>query len=187
MSNNCRLERAASQKRALQHVPTPPRTARSSPTGSFTYKVAAAYSGKRGEFKPATSFFNFDSTLGLEQPEEPEVFANPSTKLAPSGQDAFFVSNVDDTGVAAWAVADGVGGWADQGIDSAAFAHGLCRYMRRAARDYPQGFKRKGPVSPLDLLQMGYQKVCEDKTIVGGGSTACIGVADPDGSLTVAK
>jgi len=108
----------------------------------------------------------------------------------PSGQDSFFISQVGSSGAAAFGVADGVGGYMDHGIDSAAFAHGMCNYMAKSAADYPYGNGDKlatGHLRPQDLLQIGYDQVCKDKSIRGGGSTACIGVAEPQGSLGVAK
>ena len=107
----------------------------------------------------------------------------------PSGQDAFLVSVVGKTTAAAFGVADGVGGWIDQGIDSADFSHGLCNYMAQAAFNFPNDFKSAGKslLQPLDLLQTGYKMVCSDRHIVGGGSTACIAVAEPDGTMSVAK
>ena len=83
----------------------------------------------------------------------------------------------------AFGVADGVGGWDDSGIDSADFAHGLCNYMAESARDYasPTGLTARA------LMEMGYERIVADETVVGGGSTACISIARGDGSVEVAK
>ena len=105
-----------------------------------------------------------------------------------SGQDSFFVSSVGRSQSVAFGVADGVGGYQDQGIDSADFAHGLCSNMGKVANNFSTGKGSESEkLSPLQLLKSGYSKVCSDKTIVGGGSTACLAVANPDGGLEVAK
>jgi len=40
---------------------------------------------------------------------------------------------------------------------------------------------------PKDLLQAGYDEVMKDENIAGGGSTACLAVTEPDGSVEVAN
>lgn len=83
----------------------------------------------------------------------------------------------------AFGVADGVGGWSDSGIDSADFSHALCRYMAKHAQDNTEEQK----LGARDLLHLGFEDVVADKTIPGGGSTACIAVGHSDGHLEVAK
>jgi protein phosphatase PTC7 len=46
---------------------------------------------------------------------------------------------------------------------------------------------RTSSLHPKDLLQVGYDQVIADTTIVGGGSTACLAVAEPDGNVEVAN
>lgn len=105
-----------------------------------------------------------------------------------SGEDAFFISHVGDTGAVAFGVVDGVGGWQSSGVDPADFAHSLCEYMASAASGFPDGFKARGPpLRPQELLDVGYRRVIEDKSILAGGSTACIATAEPDGRFEVAK
>jgi protein phosphatase PTC7 len=58
--------------------------------------------------------------------------------------------------------------------------------MSCAARAWPQGAKSQS-LHPKDLLQVGYDEVIEDDGIVGGGSTACLAVAEPDGNVEVAN
>jgi protein phosphatase PTC7 len=74
----------------------------------------------------------------------------------------------------------------DSGLDPADFSHGLCEYMACAARAWPRGNTRSS-LHPKDLLQLGYDEVMRDQSIIGGGSTACIAVAEPDGSVQVAN
>lgn len=74
----------------------------------------------------------------------------------------------------------------DSGLDPADFSHGLCEYMDCAARSWRQGTKTNS-LHPKDLLQTGYDEVINDDDIIGGGSTACLAVAEPDGSVEVAN
>lgn len=159
----------------------------------LTYRIAAAYNGKDTSFSPSDHHFLFDSTTGKQSlGGKPLDAAAARDSRQASGQDAFFAGAVGgSTGATAFGVADGVGGWAEQGIDSAAFAHGLCNCMAAAAASFPVGFGAKtsapGTLDPQALLQEGYTRVCADETIEGGGSTACVAVADPSGELHVAK
>ena len=107
-------------------------------------------------------------------------------RRARSGQDAFFFSQVGNTNTTTFGVADGVGGWVESGLDPADFAHGLCEYMACAARSWPHGFNTAS-LHPKDLLQVAYDEVTDDKSIEGGGSTACLAVAEPNGSVEVAN
>lgn len=100
-----------------------------------------------------------------------------------SGQDAFFVSRVSESDMVAFGVADGVGGWTDSGFDSADFSHGFCNYVAESAHH----FNVATGVTAKRLMEMGYEKIVEDKTVVGGGSTACIGIARGDGNVEIAK
>lgn len=157
-------------------------------TQKFVFKIAAAYSDKKKEFKPKENNYGFNSTTGTQHlGGKPISFDQIRGSKLPSGQDAFFVSKVGDTDAVAFGVCDGVGGWMDHGIDPADFAHGLCNHMAQTATTFPSGGTTSSRLQPKDLLQVGYSKVCEDESIVGGGSTACVAVAESNGGLTVAK
>jgi protein phosphatase PTC7 len=58
--------------------------------------------------------------------------------------------------------------------------------MACAARIHPIGSKTAS-LHPKDLLQIGYDEVINDDSIVGGGSTACLAIAEPDGNVEVAN
>ncbi len=85
----------------------------------------------------------------------------------------------------AFGVADGVGGWADQGIDSADFSHGLCRGMAKAAREFHSPEKKD--LWPQFILRTAYKEIVQEGKIAGGGSTACVATGDEEGNLKVAK
>ena len=108
-----------------------------------------------------------------------------STGKPASGQDAFFIKRVGNGTSMAFGVADGVGGWANSGIDSAHFSHGLCEHMIQAAQTTNETEEKT--LGAEKLLQVGYDGVVTDESIPGGGSTACVAVGREDGSIQVAK
>jgi protein phosphatase PTC7 len=155
----------------------------------FSYHVAASYSAKQDRF-------NADANLFTNPPYDPSKTTIANLKAckdsinkrhrAKSGQDAFFFSQIGTTNATAFGVADGVGGWVESGLDPADFSHGLCEYMTCAARSWPQGSNTTS-LHPKDLLQVAYDEVTEDDSIEGGGSTACLAIAEPDGNVEVAN
>lgn len=76
------------------------------------------------------------------------------------GEDAHFICT-DEQAVG---VADGVGGWADLGIDSGKYARELMSNSASAVQDEP-----RGSVDPARVLEKAYTN-----TKVKGSSTACI-------------
>lgn len=169
-----------SSKRSLST--SSPSSSQSAPlsNSSFSYHVGASFSAKGRRFNPKEDTFSFDPTY------EKDVY----TGRPNSGQDAFFVSNTGPVGSngkrrkMAFGVADGVGGWADSGIDSADFSHGLCHGMARVAKDDLTSDRGN---DPQGLLARAYKDIVREREIEGGGSTACVAVGDEDGSLSVAK
>jgi protein phosphatase PTC7 len=149
----------------------------------FTYDIAASYIAKDRPYNPATHLFQFNQHNRTHRARDSGIkAARPE-----SGQDAFFVSRVGPNGTpdssVALGVADGVGGWTDQGVDPADFSHGLCEYMAAAAYDTPED----GKVSARKLMQEGYDAVNRDPDITAGGSTAVVGVLSSSGSLEIAN
>ena len=151
----------------------------SSPSSEYHYRIGAAYSAKGRRFNSKNDIYSFDP-LQSAAPGKDYFTGRPN-----SGQDAFFVTRIGNGSNVAFGVADGVGGWADSGIDSAHFSHGLCERMTEVARGTDTDAERK--LGPRELLQNGYDRVVADRTISGGGSTACIAVGRRDGYLEVAK
>ncbi|KAF2270672.1 5-azacytidine resistance protein-like protein azr1 [Lojkania enalia] len=155
----------------------------------FSYHVAASYSAKGHKFNAERNLFTRDAYDPHRTPfrELKECKRSKDRRKRPrSGQDAFFWSQVGTTHTTAFGVADGVGGWVESGVDPADFSHGLCEYMACAARSWTHHGKM-GSLHPRDLLQVAYDEVTTDQSIVGGGSTACLAVAEPDGNLEVAN
>ncbi|KAG9455352.1 hypothetical protein H6P81_008256 [Aristolochia fimbriata] len=76
------------------------------------------------------------------------------------GEDAHFIC-VDEQAIG---VADGVGGWADLGIDAGQYARELMSHSVRAIQEEP-----KGSIDPARVLEKAYSS-----TKAKGSSTACI-------------
>ncbi|KAJ4420745.1 Protein phosphatase 2C 7 [Gnomoniopsis sp. IMI 355080] len=148
--------------------------------GQFTYNIAASYIGKDKPYDPSTHIFHFNPYNRVQPPRKRSKRARPD-----SGQDAFFVTRLNDPGAVALGVADGVGGWMDSGVDPADFSHGFCDYMAAAAYAYPAHSQQ--PLTARMLMQAGYEAICADPSVPAGGSTAIVSLLDPAGSLEVAN
>lgn len=160
----------------------------SSSAPQFSYHVAASYSAKGDRFNASANLFTndvFDPAKSSVTLGECKRSMDKRERPA-SGQDSFFFSQVGTSQATTFGVADGVGGWVESGIDPADFSHGLCEYMACAARSWPLAGKPSS-LHPKSLLQVGFDEVIKDDTIVGGGSTACLAVAEPDGNVEVAN
>ncbi|KAL9130792.1 MAG: hypothetical protein Q9217_001095 [Psora testacea] len=144
---------------------------------SFSYRIAASFSGKGRRFNPKVDSYSY--------PHDQELLEGPYTGRPSSGQDAFFVSRIGNSGNTAFGVADGVGGWSDSGFDSAHFSHGLCHLMAQSAETMRETEGAK--LGPRELLNKAYRSIVAGKKIEGGGSTACVAVAREHGNLTVAN
>jgi protein phosphatase PTC7 len=159
----------------------------------FSYRITASFSSKKQalDLTGNTYFHNGRETyLPLSFEELTALNSAQRFKVRyKSGQDSFFVTNTAEA--VAFGVVDGVGGWADHGIDPAEFAHRLCEYMSHEASAYSNEKQKTELHSAIDvprfLLQSGFEQVMEDETVLAGGSTACIGCATSDGMLHVAK
>src|SRR5206468_3975483 len=66
------------------------------------------------------------------------------------------------------------------------FAHGFCNHMGRFASSYKPTPQHR-QLDSRELMQAGYDLVCDDSSLLGGGRTACVGIAQSDGSLEVAN
>ncbi|KAI1075819.1 protein serine/threonine phosphatase 2C [Whalleya microplaca] len=148
----------------------------------FTYHAAASFSAKNKRFDPATNVFHFNPYNRIQTQKK-----RPKSKRPASGQDAFFISRVNDTSALAFGIADGVGGWEDSGVDPADFSHSFCDYMASAAYEHKPDAADSRHFTARTLMQRGYDDVCQDRTIHAGGSTACIAIANEDGVLEVAN
>lgn len=152
-------------------------TSSSSPT--FSYRIGASFSAKGHRFDPKKDIFAFNAQAQIT-PGQGVFTGRPN-----SGQDAFFVSRAGNSSNVAFGVADGVGGWADQGVDSADFSHGLCQKMAKVARELESPDQKN--LWPQYILGNAYQEILRDGEIDGGGSTACVATGGEEGNLKVAN
>ena len=154
----------------------------SKPHSILSLYAAASASPKGGKFRPERNTYEYShregGALGLQKGETP---AQLRANRPDSGQDAFFVARLKPYSTA-FGIADGVGGWATSGVDPAEFSHGFCHYMAQTTLDW-----KHGRLTPRMLMEIGYQNIIDDPTVPAGGSTACIGIAGPDGSLEMAN
>ncbi|QKX54085.1 uncharacterized protein TRUGW13939_01168 [Talaromyces rugulosus] len=157
---------------------------------NISYRVAASCSakGRRINLEKNTHVFDpaTQDAIGvvLKNRGGKSQQQQQQQKRPGSGEDAFFASRVGatDTGAVAFGIADGVGGWAEHRVDPAEVSHGLCTYMAEHALDATEE-----SLKPKELLQRGYDAVQADKSITAGGTTASVGVAQPDGSVELAN
>jgi protein phosphatase PTC7 len=153
-----------------------------SPNPRLSFHLAASASGKGRKFQHDRNTYEYDAkaqdALGLQRGE---TRAQQKANRPDSGQDAFFVAKLQPSSTA-FGIADGVGGWATSGVDPAEFSHGFCHYMAKTTLAWTHG-----RLSPRMLMEIGYQNIIDDPSVRAGGSTACIGIAGPDGSLQMAN
>ncbi|KAI5285492.1 hypothetical protein KEM52_002418, partial [Ascosphaera acerosa] len=184
------------------------------------YRIAAAASGKSSGVTLEGNVYPFlpdiHDAIGLQRITQD---ADERRQSRPdSGEDAFFVSRVgvggarNDAGTRsttcsrhregdpdyalAFGVADGVGGWANSGVDPADFSHALCTHIAHAAMGWdPVGRRHSRTVTSTDsgkpspvisgrrLIQLGYERSLNDSSLLAGGSTASLGIAWGSGEL----
>ncbi|KAJ9520280.1 hypothetical protein QJQ45_030254, partial [Haematococcus lacustris] len=143
---------------------------------------------------PTTSISSQNSvtgTLGGIQeaaslPRTPPNRGRPSLRLVAScaciphidktekgGEDAYCIVN---PGLGAIGVADGVSGWAEEGIDPAAYSRTLMKYCAEALQE------AAGAADPREVIRYAH-----NQTVLAGSSTVCLAVMKPGGQLEVAN
>ncbi|AAZ10250.1 protein phosphatase 2C, putative [Trypanosoma equiperdum] len=88
------------------------------------------------------------------------------------GEDSFFVSNTYKV----IGVADGVGGWRDEGVDASHFANSLMENAKHFSETH------RKELNPEVILQSAFDKVLHDKVVKAGSSTACVVALQKDSS-----
>jgi len=83
------------------------------------------------------------------------------------GEDAFHVTC--GVGALTLGIADGVGGWQDQGVDAGLMSHRLMELVREESAKVSNC-----NILPLDLLNRAYERVKNDRSVQAGSTTACI-------------
>jgi serine/threonine protein phosphatase PrpC len=107
--------------------------------------------------------------------------------LGQMGQDSFFAVSNASLGCAVMGVADGVGGWRDNGVDSGEISRAIMRAARnlavRTCSEAAASGSEKSTASfmlnPSSLLTLAYLDVKASKTVEAGSTTACIVALTP--------
>lgn len=159
-------------------------SASSSPSGNFTYRIAAAASPKTAP--PRSPKLERDFWIYASTQASPSPPYLRSVKRD-SGEDAFFATTIGGSPHhVAFGLADGVGGWQDQGVDPSEYSQALCGLMAGTANIH-EGVADGMPLRPQPLLQTAYNAVMANPRIAAGGCTASLGVADGHGTLETAN
>ncbi|KAJ7709909.1 phosphatase 2C-like domain-containing protein [Mycena rosella] len=105
-----------------------------------------------------------------------------------AGEDFFLCTNMLHNSGVSLGIADGVGGWIDQGIDSSMFSQALMYYahghfengwagepeidptLEAPVEASPEGVE----MTPSECLDLAYHDVLGDESIEAGSSTACL-------------
>lgn len=156
----------------------------SSTAGNFTYRLAAAASPKTAP--PRAPKLERDFWIYASTQASPAPPYLRSVKRD-SGEDAFFATTIGGSPHhVAFGLADGVGGWQDQGVDPSEYSQALCGLMAGTANIY-EGIADDNLLKPQSLLQTAYDAVMANPRIAAGGCTASLGVADARGTLETAN
>ncbi|CAN6627260.1 hypothetical protein TRVA0_011S01178 [Trichomonascus vanleenenianus] len=191
-------------------------------TANFSTMIAPLYSAKEYAPLPASPGDRFSFQLAESySPKMRDAFGAPKKQLQLSrpntGEDSFFCCCIETgpfKGTVGFAVADGVGGWAEVGIDPSDFSHTLCEKMHSrfkalerapsisasssaasssvegsSADDSSQATLYSGTaIAPSTLLEGAFGEIKAEKKVMAGSSTACVGVVSPhSGELQVAN
>jgi len=105
--------------------------------------------------------------FGTSAKVQMEIIPHP-LKVAKGGEDAFFVATTK-YGLA-FGVADGVGGWSQQGIDPSLVSKGIMLGARTA-------FEKLGLRDPIDIMDYGHKQVQD----ITGSTTALVIVLTNEG------
>lgn len=195
-----RLTRTFSSGSSQNLQSSAPRSSQQNPPTKISYAISASYSAKHHRL----SSLNLYSHDPFQRLKPPSPNGRREKRNRPkSGEDAFFVSPINNSSSTAFGVVDGVGGWANSGVDPADFAHGLCEHITHGCTTWPdwedleddektrtlasRDVEGPDPLRPVELLELGYQRVLNDKSINAGGSTACIAIGDIHGAVQIAK
>ncbi|SJX60148.1 related to PTC7-type 2C protein phosphatase [Sporisorium reilianum f. sp. reilianum] len=99
-----------------------------------------------------------------------------------AGEDSLMCTSMGAQGDVAIGVADGVGGWTENGIDPSLFSQALMFYASRSAA------KPEEAAAPNRILAEAFEHVLKEPLVVAGSATACIlTLKSSDGTLRSAN
>ncbi|KAJ6547559.1 phosphatase 2C-like domain-containing protein [Mycena capillaripes] len=164
----------------------------------YIFHTAANWAGKPPwNDTPKPKAFLPDNPVALWRDESIRRLASPGTPRS-AGEDFFLCLNMRHNSGVALGVADGVGGWIDQGIDCSMFSQAL---MYNAHRHFENGWAAEPEIDPTvetaapegeqmtpsKVLQLAYHDVLADETVKAGSSTACLLTLNASGMLRSAN
>ncbi|CAE6447712.1 unnamed protein product [Rhizoctonia solani] len=112
---------------------------------------------------------------------------NKQLRSRSAGEDFFYVTqSINNSGVSL-GIADGVGGWSEDGVDPSLFSQALMYYASRHASSSWAGEPDFDPIegtsglgksdkslSPVEIMSLAYEDVLNEPSVECGSSTACI-------------
>ncbi|GAA5837050.1 hypothetical protein JCM11251_004484 [Rhodosporidiobolus azoricus] len=216
----------ASPLRSLSSSPSPTpvrnhSTSSSSPPQRYPYifTTSAFFHGKPSYRPPTADAQGGKLAQGLPPSHPLVAWRDAQLEGAPkqgAGHDWFFVEGIQREGEGevqgglkegeegvrgvVMAVADGVGGWEDSGVDPSHFSQALMWFARERVRQaasssalasgkkgepwtWPQEEGKRCGAKVRDLLQGAFEDVKKEEGIVAGSSTACIVALDAETGL----
>ncbi|CDS00693.1 hypothetical protein, partial [Sporisorium scitamineum] len=103
-----------------------------------------------------------------------------------AGEDSLLCTSMGANGDVAIGVADGVGGWTENGIDPSLFSQALMFYASRSAAQ-ASAAPEEG-AAPNRILAEAFEHVLNEPLVVAGSATACIlTLKSSDGTLRSAN
>ncbi|KAF4577353.1 vacuolar protein sorting-associated protein 45 [Pleurotus pulmonarius] len=103
-----------------------------------------------------------------------------SRRAKEPGEDFFFVQSLPYDAGTAVGIADGVGGWSDQGVDSAVFSQALMYYASKVymgeivTEAALKGSSSRSRPKPKDVLKLAYDVTMTDSFVKAGSATTCL-------------
>uniref|UniRef100_A0AAV1U9H4 Protein phosphatase n=1 Tax=Peronospora matthiolae TaxID=2874970 RepID=A0AAV1U9H4_9STRA len=161
------LRRGASTAAVQRSIGRPAMTQSPSRTFHFSSSTAKSSSSSGNQRTASAASFFLDAKAACKGKncvlgKEPSgIGANPAT----CGEDSFFITP-DVVGVA-----DGVGGWNENGVDPGKISRSL---MRNAAVFVRQQRAENSSASTQKILSHGYNQALLDDGVEAGSTTACI-------------
>lgn len=162
----------------------------------FQYLSAYAFQGKPRIAEDAAQEGDAASSSDSQaQPDEPideakqvKIGFPPETEIGQwrdellrggeAGEDSLMCTQMGTSGDLAIGVADGVGGWTENGVDPSLFSQALMFHAAKAASNssaHPDRIDSdaKG-MTPEQMLADAFEKVLKEPMVVAGSATACI-------------
>ncbi|KAJ1030494.1 hypothetical protein NDA16_001403 [Ustilago loliicola] len=89
-----------------------------------------------------------------------------------AGEDSLMCTSMSTAGDVAIGVADGVGGWTENGIDPSLFSQALMFYASKSAA--AASASPETGAAPNRILAEAFEKVLKEPLVVAGSATACV-------------